>query len=35
MSMQNPDVAQIFKKLADLLEIESESRALREYIATA
>ena len=26
MSMQNPDVAQIFKKLADLLEIESESR---------
>jgi DNA polymerase (family 10) len=26
MSIQNPDVAQIFKKLADLLEIESESR---------
>ncbi len=26
MSIQNPDVAQIFKKMADLLEIESESR---------
>jgi len=26
MSIQNPEVAQIFKKLADLLEIESESR---------
>ena len=26
MSIQNPDVAEIFKKVADLLEIESESR---------
>lgn len=26
MSIQNPDMAQIFKKMADLLEIESESR---------
>jgi DNA polymerase (family 10) len=26
VSIQNPDVAQIFKKMADLLEIESESR---------
>ena len=26
MSMQNPDGAEIFKKVADLLEIEGESR---------
>ena len=26
MSIQNPEVAEILKKLADLLEIESESR---------
>jgi DNA polymerase/3'-5' exonuclease PolX len=26
MSIQNPDVAQIFKKMADPLEIEGESR---------
>jgi DNA polymerase (family 10) len=26
MSIQNPEVAEIFKKLADLLEIEGESR---------
>jgi DNA polymerase/3'-5' exonuclease PolX len=26
MSIQNPDGAQIFKKVADLLEIEGESR---------
>jgi DNA polymerase/3'-5' exonuclease PolX len=26
MPIQNPDGAQIFKKVADLLEIESESR---------
>jgi DNA polymerase (family 10) len=27
MSIQNPDVAEIFKKVADLLEIEGESRS--------
>jgi DNA polymerase (family 10) len=26
MSMQNPDSAEIFEKVADLLEIEGESR---------
>jgi DNA polymerase/3'-5' exonuclease PolX len=26
MSIQNPDVAEIFKQVADLLEIEGESR---------
>ena len=26
MSIQNPDVAEIIKKMADLLEIEGESR---------
>ena len=26
MSIQNPEVAEIFKKMADLLEIEGESR---------
>jgi DNA polymerase (family 10) len=26
MSIQDPDVAEIFKKVADLLEIEGESR---------
>jgi DNA polymerase/3'-5' exonuclease PolX len=28
MSMQNPDVAEIFKKVADLLEIEGHQASL-------
>jgi DNA polymerase/3'-5' exonuclease PolX len=36
MSMQNPDVADIFKKVANLLEIEGECRfKIKAYQDTA